>query len=230
MLSVKEEILREYVDQDRQIVIDRFPSKWSTGNGLMTTGLFYTLCSLLGDIDDADRDRFEIAVMLCQQDPGVYNRNPDRRDANAHDDVVGVVAASVLMNETFHIDVLTHGKANKFIYNNTEDTRFTRNTLNPTRWQWWSFRLRFPFEILWYYIVNKQLTVLKPLLYLQLMSHKSSDYHAILNMMRFVSVFGPSKRYFTERRKKDIKFAMADYFKSVYHPMYKLMAAFLDTV
>lgn len=161
-MSAKAEVLQHYLDEDGQITVDRDPSKWSTGNGLMHLGFF--MCLLWGSdqLELADEIRFYNAVKACEDEPGVYDRNPGRNDRNAHDDANGIVAASVCAKAIwgmpwFHKEVLIHGLKNFFIYENV-DGKF--NGLRDL----WACRLRFPFIILWYFLVNQWLRGLLPIM------------------------------------------------------------------
>lgn len=118
-MGFKNEILKNYLDSDGLVSIDRNPSKWSTGNGLLYTGLFYTILALRGELDESDRKRFSKAVSACEVRPGLYNRNPNRPDFEAHDDYVGVVCGAFFTGTRFARDVLEYGLARDFHYDNT---------------------------------------------------------------------------------------------------------------
>lgn len=216
-MTNKEQVLANYLDPDLQITVDKNPGKWTSGNGLMHTGFFYSLCAALDQVTPEDKERFKQCVELCEDPEGLYDRNQGRDDKNAHDDACGVVAASAMLGCRFHTDVLDHGRANMFIYNNTDDRKFITG-LDPRQWQWWSFRARFPFEIVWYYLVNKKATILKPVLFLQLLLNKPKDYHAILSFMRYVSTFKPNRLFWTSERKANLIAAVKEYFKPE-HPI-----------
>jgi hypothetical protein len=48
------------------------------------------------------------AVKACEVSAGVFNRNPGREDFEAHDDYVGIAAASAFMGDEFTRDILEH--------------------------------------------------------------------------------------------------------------------------
>lgn len=121
-LEAKREIIEHYIDEDGQVTIDRDPSKWSTGNGLMHLGLVITMYKKLGILNDLDVAKFKYAVSYCEDSKGVYDRNPGRDAQIGHDDITGIVSGSVATDLSFHKDVATHGLKNLFVYNN--DNKF----------------------------------------------------------------------------------------------------------
>lgn len=149
-MSARDEVISHYTDQDLQVTVDRDPGKWTTGNGLLHSGLF--ICMLHGSdqIERTDMLRFSNAVEMCEVVPGVYDRNQGRKDQNAHDDAVGVVSGSVLCNLHFNIDVLWHGITHLFCYDNVD------NKFNGIK-DLWSFRGRFPVHIAWYFALGNKL-------------------------------------------------------------------------
>lgn len=130
----KEEILTHYLDRDLQVTIDRDPTPWSTGNGLLHTGLFYVLLHLNNLITEEDRLRFTKCVDGCWAGPddaatvGVLERNPNRPDKQAHDDYQGVMAASFLL-KTYHAAVITqYGENHNWSFNNEHPDEFSLAT------------------------------------------------------------------------------------------------------
>lgn len=157
MFSFKDEIIKHYIDEDLQVTVDRNPSKWSTGNGLLHTGLF--MCLLYGSkkLELQDIYRFKLCVDLCEDQKGLYDRNKGRNDKNAHDDSIGVAAGSVIANLNYHVDILDYGLKNNFVYDNVDHSN---NIINSP----WAFRARFPFLILWYFLINKKFKILLPIM------------------------------------------------------------------
>lgn len=156
-MSAKQDVLDHYLDVDGLVTIDRDPSKWSTGNGLMHLGFFTCLLAGGDNLTAADVVRFNSAVRGCQVAPGLYDRNPGRPDADSHDDANGVVSGSVVCGLPFHRDVLIYGLKHFFFYDNVDQTFNGWKDL-------WAFRLRFPFVVLWYFLVNKWLRLLLPVM------------------------------------------------------------------
>lgn len=161
-MSNKNELVQHYIDADLQITVDRDPLKWSTGNGLLHSGLFVCLLKDSLQLTQVDASRFEGCVSMCEVVPGVYDRNLGRKDANAHDDSIGIAAGSVICDSRFHKDVLKHGLNSFFTYDNV-DNNFNFGL------DWWSFRLRFPHIVLWYFLINGKLRLLSPLLLLYIL-------------------------------------------------------------
>lgn len=156
-MSAKDEVVQHYVDQDSLVTIDRDPGRWTTGNGLMHLGFFTCLLAGSDELTAADVVRFNSAVRGCQVAPGLYDRNPGRPDADSHDDANGVVSGSVVCGLPFHRDVLLYGLKHFFFYDNTDQTFDGWKDL-------WALRLRFPFVVLWYFLVNSWMRPLLPLM------------------------------------------------------------------
>ena len=118
-MNFKSEILSHYLDRDNLVSLDRDPTPWSSGNGLLYTGLFYTILGLRNELTIEDRVRWVSAVKACEVSPGVYNRNPLREDFEAHDDYCGIASASAFMGDEFARDILEHGLKTDWHYDNT---------------------------------------------------------------------------------------------------------------
>lgn len=115
----KETIYKHYTDLDGLVTSDKDPQKWSTGNGLLYTGIFYTILALNDELTDDDRQKFEAAVSKCEVMPGLYNRNPLRPDLEAQDDYIGIACASYFTRSKFALDILNYGKKTGWHYDNT---------------------------------------------------------------------------------------------------------------
>lgn len=148
------ELLKHYLDEDFQITVDRNPGKWTTGNGLLHTGFAVVLLRRLNINIEYDWAFSAFQLAETPQQPGVFHRNFNRLDRNAHDDYYGIVAASSVMGWDFHKRVLIHGLKHCFFYDNTNH-KF--DTIDDIR----SWRIRMPFVILWYFLANKKLTFLR---------------------------------------------------------------------
>lgn len=117
----KKEIYAHYFDQDLQVTIDRDPGKWSTLNGLLHAGLFYTICAKHNAITDADRKLFSDMVDRAWVDgyPGLLERHDKHTDVKqGHDDYIGVAAASYFLRTTHAIKIYEYGQKTCFRYDN----------------------------------------------------------------------------------------------------------------
>src|SRR6267154_669901 len=115
-LHFKEQILNYYLDGDGQVTVDKNPTKWSTGNGLLHTGLFYMILAINQILDDADKLRFRKAVDDCwvraksgHVIPGLLNRNPGRPDLEGQDDYVGVCGGSYCVRDDSASNIVIYG-------------------------------------------------------------------------------------------------------------------------
>lgn len=219
-IDLRNEVLDHYIDQDGLLTVDRDPGPQTTGNGLMHIGFFVALCEHFGMLDDRVLATFKKALASCENEPGLFDRYPGSDTANAHDDYVGVVAGSAILNESeypAYKRVLERGIKEWYIYNNTDDKQFVKG-LDIRNWQWWSFRLRFPLQILWYNILCGRFTFLTPLLALSLLMRRKINYGAILDYMIFRSLNSCllSKFYWTNKRASDLQAATLDYFKETH--------------
>lgn len=129
-MTFKEEILTHYLDSELLVTKDRNPSHWSTGNGLLFTGIFYTLLYLRGECTAEDVDRFCMAVTPCWKDdelgnpiPGLLERNDKRNELQAHDDYRGVCVASLLLNTPHAKAVEAYGSSHFWCFNNAHPGR-----------------------------------------------------------------------------------------------------------
>lgn len=223
----KQLIIEHYMDLEGMVTVDCDPTPWSTGNGLMHLGLFICLLHANNELEKYDKDKANVTFTQCEKVPGVFNRNRNRPDANAHDDYAGIVSASVVCDLNKHKDILQYGLKHLFTYNNIEPGKFI-NGWNPLKWEWWTFRLRFPFHILWYFIVNKRLTFLTPLLivYLYLNLTSPIGYSHLLNYqiiesLAFVNESFKKSMYAYFMKRLPLVESCADYFKPE-HPIVNL--------
>lgn len=122
------------MDEDGLVTIDRDPGRWSTGNGLLYTGIFYTLLFLRGEALPEDVVRFSKTVYNCWQVPGVLNRNPGRPDLESHDDYIGVMAASYHLNTPHAKIICGYGEKHWWSFNNVD----------PCKWALQTYHGRFP--------------------------------------------------------------------------------------
>lgn len=219
-----EQLLKHYIDEDSQVTVVKDPGKWSTGNGLLHTGFAVVLLNRLNIKCDYSwaKKAFELAEDPCQ--PGVFDRNKNRNDRNAHDDYYGIVGASSVMNWRFHVDVLKHGQKNFFIYENVD------GVFNITK-DWWAFRLRFPFVILWYYLANKKAKWLRWLFKWYLKHHVAKKHCSgiIKSYCALGSLVAIDPKYWSDFEKEwlqkhDLEQSCLEYFIDPEHPLVKLSA------
>lgn len=222
--AIASDLLKHYKDEDNQITVDRDPQKWSTGNGLLHTGFAVVLMRRLGI--ESDYDWAKIAFELAEDpgQPGVYDRNRGRNDKNAHDDYYGIVGASSAMGWKFHGDVLKHGVRNAFIYENVDGSFDFKK-------DWWAFRLRFPFVVLWYFLANGKATWLKWLFKWYLKKHVATDHPSgiIKAYCALGSLVEIDPKYWLGFEREwlashDLEKSCLEYFKSPDHPLVKLSA------
>lgn len=167
--QAKRETIINFMDLAGMVTVDRKPGPETTKNGLMHLGLFMCFYKALGILDYSDASCFYDTVKSCEEVPGDYDRypaygdKPRNNDANAHDDYTGVFSGSVVTGQRFHKDILEHGIKYLFIYNNQKPGLLI-DDINPLKWEWWAFRLRFLDHIAWYYLGNGRLRILSPLL------------------------------------------------------------------
>lgn len=129
-MTFKEEVLAHYMDSEGLVTTDRDPGKWTTGNGLLYTGIFYSILALSRQADAADVRRFSDAVDPCWvgEHEGLLERNDGREDLQAHDDYIGVVAASYLLNTPHASKIESYGSKRCFNYNNVKPNEFSFRT------------------------------------------------------------------------------------------------------
>jgi hypothetical protein len=108
------------MDSDGLVSVIKNPGRWSTGNGLLYTGMFYTMLVLRGEARTDDLKRFEDAVINCYVPgyPGLLNRNPNRPDHEAQDDYIGVMAAGFHLKSKIAETILNHGMSHNYCWNN----------------------------------------------------------------------------------------------------------------
>lgn len=145
--SFKDEILEHYTDQEFQITIDRNPTRWSSGNGILFSSIFYTVLHLNNLISEDDKVRFSRMVDLCWVDPyiGILERNDQRKDKEAHDDY-HVATASYLLR-TYHAEA---------IYNYGDMHNWSFNNENPGKWTFSTWHGRFPGTVGYYSIAARK--------------------------------------------------------------------------
>ena len=131
----RHEVLFHYLDRDLLVALDRDPSEWSTGNGLLHLGLFMVVLYRQGILDGSTAAIFDKAVNQCyvkdllkQPILGLLNRNPGRTDMESRDDYIGVAAASALLCTRHAPDIRKYGEQNGFNYNNQDPGKFTWNS------------------------------------------------------------------------------------------------------
>jgi hypothetical protein len=127
MTTFKDEIKAHFMDEEGLVTKVRNPGHWSTGNGLLFTGLFYSLLGVRGELEPSDKDHFEKAVEACfvNRVTPVLNRNKGRPDFEGWDDYNGVVAAAFFVGSDIAKDILNYGEANCFNFNNEQPKKFT---------------------------------------------------------------------------------------------------------
>ena len=127
--------LKSYTDSEGLMTVNQYPTRHSTGNGVLYSGLTAHL------LENANHDNSSYieAITNTEVSPGLYNRNKDRHDKNAWDDHIGASASS-----DFHaIRVWHHCKTHLGFFNNIE----------PNKKEWWAFHGRRP-DIIAFYAIS----------------------------------------------------------------------------
>lgn len=185
-IEVKEDVQLHHTDEDGQVTVDRDPSKWSTGNGLMHLGLFIAFLSYLKILYESDKEDVNAALEACEKEPGNYNRNPGRGDLIAQDDLEGVAVADILTGDGKRIDeILWYGIKHFLFWNNTD--KFTINAFRGRTLSFMLFLLAGNSSILSY--------AFKPLTWLWFRMSDPKDYHALLNFMMLESLAARSRMF-----------------------------------
>lgn len=120
IFELKTEVYAHYMDDVGQVTKDKNPSHWSTGNGLLFTGTFFTLLGLSGILDSNDAEHFDKAVRACYVNPirPVLNRDPNRRDFEGFDDYIGVCAGAFFLKSPIAKEISDWGESHCFNFNN----------------------------------------------------------------------------------------------------------------
>lgn len=110
-----------YLDSDGLIGSGPNPSKWSTGNALMETSIACLLETLInGRASDLD---FLIArkdaILSCQSDNGLFNKNPGRRDQITHDDLISIASTQRVCGFPFADMIASFGQNHEWALSNT---------------------------------------------------------------------------------------------------------------
>jgi hypothetical protein len=100
---------------------DRHPSRWSSGNSPLFWGVFLALLRKRRELDPSvDGPLFERAMDLTQVPgcPGLWNRNKDRPDLNAHDNRIGAAAGSALLGGRHARELMDWACGSGFTFDN----------------------------------------------------------------------------------------------------------------
>jgi len=216
-IELKLEILQHYTDEDGMVTIDRDPTKWSSGNGLLHTGLARVLYKHVGIDNNLDGITFRNTVAACEVSPGLYNRNPKRSYQNGHDDYTGVVSGSVATESDFQNDVVTHGVKNLGTYN--DDGKFKPQ----------DFLFRQFWHTFFWFIATKRFYTLPlvPILLAKLFIVRSTGYSILHTymMLQTIAFLYPRLNRLIQAKIKRLGLVAAgtEYFKVVEHPVVQLL-------
>jgi hypothetical protein len=127
------EAIKDWLDKDNLVGSRKFPEPWSTGNGLLETGIALTIgMKLSGNLDVEVLKRIQSGIDACLvRDEkgniirGLFNKNPGRKDEITHDCIIGVVAGSRASGMQFHYDVALFGTVHGWEFCNTGRPYFT---------------------------------------------------------------------------------------------------------
>jgi hypothetical protein len=133
--TLKQELLTHYVDKHGMVTPQRDPGvDYVAANGTLYTSEAYFLLTLLGVIDSTDIINFSKVIESVTVKPGLYNRYPELKMLEAHDNYLGICAFTKLIrdkNVDYKIpyEVYEWGKNHMFlgllpVYNNLEPEKF----------------------------------------------------------------------------------------------------------
>lgn len=96
-------------------------------NGLLFAAEYYYLLKEKGLFDEkVDALRAQSAVDSCRIEPGLYNRNRGRgNDTESFDDYVGITALSVLLGNSWGLDICTYGDSHGYTFDNVHPKKFS---------------------------------------------------------------------------------------------------------
>ncbi len=211
-MSFRSDIESLYTDKEGLVSKDVNPTEWSSGNGLLYTSIYYTLLKLRNELIPSDVVEFKRIYTSLQNFPGTFNRNVNRTDLNAHDDLTGLVACSRLIepNRDAAKAVFWHGIKYQGCFNNVDNKR----TFRSLQWRHLDFmshcfvsaynvRIFVPIQLDYIANINLEDTTSIILAWLQLESLNNDDVKLnfqiairkkYLDGMRsvFASYFGPT--------------------------------------
>lgn len=121
----KKEVTEHYMDIDGLVTTDKDPTtRWTGGNQLLATGIYYLLLVQNAAITIQDKANFSLAIKKCYVGPDVpvLNRNPGRHDDEAVDDYYGVCAAARYLGSPISKEIKDYGSENSYFFNNINPT------------------------------------------------------------------------------------------------------------
>lgn len=211
-MTLKEQIYAQYVDQEGLVTVEPNPGKWSTGNGAMHLGLFMCFLKARKNIKSEDQDRFVTTIKQLEVVSGLYNRNPNRPDLIAQDDLIGIAAGGAVCGTNHAEQIFNYGITHLLFWNNTDKFDIA------------AFRGRFPFFIA-YLALMSGFYVFYPIMFIYLALSRSKNHYALLNYMKLESLATKYSGFRWLRNKIigkiNLKYATEDYFKSG-HPLISL--------
>jgi hypothetical protein len=145
ILEYKKESIREWLAEDGTMMLNpkevRPPFKGfykntvSNDNGILFAAEFYWVLHELNILSKEDKIRFyntvkDLEVRINDKRiSGLYHRNPGRNDRyEAHDNYVGIVAASELFDLNFPKEIVEFGEKHNFIFDNINPEDKTKLT------------------------------------------------------------------------------------------------------
>lgn len=78
-----------WIDEQNLIGSSPNPSKWSTGNPPLETGIAILISRLLAQENSSTINQLKTGILNCKSANGLINKNPDRPDQITHDDLIG---------------------------------------------------------------------------------------------------------------------------------------------
>lgn len=105
------------------------PSNDTTGNGLLNLSLYYALLWNRKELLPLDKDEFHRVVKTCACVPSFpvpLNRSPTKiGDQTGWDDYIGVALASLLLGDSYAMDIYEYGKSSGWMFNNVQVGEFS---------------------------------------------------------------------------------------------------------
>lgn len=120
-MSAFTEALAPWIDQDGLVGSIPNPGKQSGGNELLETSIGCVMEVVLNKsaCDVQFLKNRQMAISLCQNADGSFDKNPGRPDEITHDDLLGIACASRVCGMQFARSIVKFGENNQWVLSNT---------------------------------------------------------------------------------------------------------------
>lgn len=114
--------MMDWIDEDELIGSSIHPGKWSTGNPQLETVICIAYeITLEGRGADIDFLRLLIGGLSgTERDPGIFDKNPGRKDEITHDDVKALACTQHIASTMFATELVNRGEVNGWFLGNTD--------------------------------------------------------------------------------------------------------------